>query len=83
LKLTNVFLSGEVVPVAAEAPLGGRAAMPLLLDDSEDWGARADEARLMANQERDPASKAWLMQVAAEYERLAWRAKTRAEPGRR
>jgi hypothetical protein len=63
--------------------LGAARAMPLLLDDSEDWDARADEARRLADQERDPASKAWLMQVAAEYERLASLTKTRPEPGRR
>jgi hypothetical protein len=51
--------------------------MPLLLNDPTDWEGRAQEARRMADQTLDPEIKAWLTEVAKEYERLARRAAKR------
>ena len=45
--------------------------MPVILGGTTNWDAQALEARSQAAQETDPAMKAWLTQIAAEYERLA------------
>jgi hypothetical protein len=51
--------------------------MPLLLNDPTDWAGQAQEARRMADQNLDPEIKAWLTEIAKEYERLARRAAKR------
>ena len=60
--------------------------MPLLLNVSTDWDSQALQARRLAEQDADPATKAWLAGLAAEYERLAKlaadRRKTSKEKGR-
>ena len=48
--------------------------MPLLLNDSTDWESQALDTRRSADREPDPAIKAWLMNLASEYERLPRRA---------
>jgi hypothetical protein len=47
--------------------------MPLLLNDSTDWESQALETRRLADREHDPAIKAWLLNLAQEYQRLARR----------
>ena len=44
-----------------------------LSDDPEHWRQRAAEARELAKQEHDPVSRAMILQMAEEYERLAER----------
>jgi hypothetical protein len=53
-------------------------AMPLLLNDSSDWHTLALETLRTADQTGDPATKAWLLGIAKEYERLAERAARRS-----
>lgn len=53
---------------------GGVGVMALLLNDSTDWELQALDTRHLADREPDPAIKAWLMNLASEYERLARRA---------
>lgn len=43
-----------------------------------DYLARAGEMRRFAEQERDPATRERFLQLAAEYEKLAQRAASRA-----
>jgi hypothetical protein len=47
------------------------------LNDPKHWRDRAKEARALAEQEHDPISKAMILQVAEEYDRLAERAELR------
>ena len=47
--------------------------MPLRLNAGIDWKARAEEKRLLAEQEPDPDAKAWLNTLVKEYERWAER----------
>ena len=51
--------------------------MPLLLNDTSDWGTLALETLRTAEQTPDPATKAWLLGIAKEYERLRERATRR------
>ena len=44
---------------------------PPLLTDTTDWKKRAREAPQSAAQTADPATKAWLIGLAAECRRLA------------
>lgn len=43
----------------------------MILTDLESLAEQAEEARKVAENERDPGAKAWLVSVAAEYERQA------------
>jgi len=45
--------------------------MPISQSKQTDWTAKADEARQMALNERDPEIKVWLQGIARECERLA------------
>ena len=54
----------------------GETDVPLILSDPN-LEFRAKETRELASQETNPATKEWLLMVAAEYERLAKRAKSR------
>jgi hypothetical protein len=47
------------------------------LNDPEHWRERAKEARAMAEDMADPASKGKMLDVAANYEHLAKRAEDR------
>ena len=49
--------------------------MPLSLLENTDWAAKAEDARKMALNERDPEIKTWLTGIVREYERLAALAK--------
>ena len=53
-------------------------ALPASLNDPNHWRARASEARALAEQEHDPISKAMILQVAEDYDRLAERADLRS-----
>jgi hypothetical protein len=53
-------------------------------DDPDYWRNRADEARAIAVQMMDPHTKATMLAIAQDYEKLAKRAEQRAReaPGR-
>jgi hypothetical protein len=53
--------------------------LPASLSDPNHWRARAKEARALAEQEHDSISKAMILQVADEYDRLAERAELRSK----
>ncbi|HEX6842332.1 MAG TPA: hypothetical protein VF113_12410 [Stellaceae bacterium] len=48
-----------------------------IIYDVKHWRERAESARRMAEQITDPIARDAMLQVAAEYERLAERAATR------
>jgi hypothetical protein len=48
-------------------------------NDPEHWRNRAEEARALADQMSDEASKQTMLRIAADYERLAERAALRAQ----
>jgi hypothetical protein len=48
------------------------------LDDPEYWRSRAEEARAVAVQMMDAHTKAVMLQIAQDYEKLAARAEQRA-----
>jgi hypothetical protein len=49
------------------------------INDPEHWRNRAEEARTLADQMSDQASKQTMLRIAADYERLAERAALRAQ----
>jgi hypothetical protein len=49
------------------------------INDPEHWRNRAEEARTLADQMSDEASKQTMLRIAADYERLAERAALRAQ----
>jgi len=48
-----------------------------LLNDAAHWRDRAEEARVRAEQFSDPQARRMMLDIAAEYERLAERAERR------
>jgi len=52
------------------------------INDPEHWRKRADEARALAEQMKDPQSKEAMLRIAHDYERLAERAAGRAQGSR-
>jgi hypothetical protein len=56
--------------------------MPSLLNNPAHWQLRAEETRLLAAELLDPESKATILKIAEEYERLARRALTRMQEER-
>ena len=48
-------------------------------NDPEHWRQQADEARATARQLPNPDSKAVMMRIAVDYDRLAERARARAD----
>jgi hypothetical protein len=48
------------------------------VNDSDHWRVRAEEARILARQMDDSASKDTMLRIAEDYERLARRADDRA-----
>jgi hypothetical protein len=53
------------------------ATLPRLIDNPEHWRARAEEARVLAEQIDDPGAKQTMLRIAESYERLAERAAER------
>jgi hypothetical protein len=49
------------------------------INDPEHWHNRAEEARNLEDQMNDEVSKKMMLQIAADYERLAERAMLRAQ----
>jgi hypothetical protein len=48
------------------------------INEPQHWRARAEEARVLANQMNDSESKDAMLRIAEDYERLAQRAEDRA-----
>ena len=48
------------------------------INEPEHWLARAEEARILANQMNDAEAKVAMLRIAEDYERLAQRAEGRA-----
>jgi hypothetical protein len=53
--------------------------MPSLLNNSEHWKQRAQDARKLAEGIHDPDARETLLKIAEEYERLAQRAANRGD----
>jgi len=54
-----------------------------MFDDPEHWRQRAEEARVLAEQMSDAASREMMLGIAKDYERLAERAEQRAREERK
>ena len=56
--------------------------MSAIFNDTRHWRGRADEARRLAEQFPDGESKATMLNIATEYDRLAERAEVRTRKDR-
>jgi hypothetical protein len=54
-----------------------------MFDDPAHWRQRAEEARVLAEQMSDAASREMMLGIAKDYERLAERAEQRARDERK
>jgi hypothetical protein len=53
--------------------------MPSFLDNPEHWRSRAEEARSIADQMKDPEVRRAMLEIAAMYDGLAERAERRGK----
>jgi len=53
--------------------------MPRLIDDPEHWRSRAEEMRVVAEDMRDPETRATALRIADDYDRLADYAEVRSK----
>jgi hypothetical protein len=72
-----MFLGSRVL--RREAGGGGRLGALMDLNDPGYWRSRAEEARAVAVQMLDPHTKAVMLSIAQDYEKLALRAEQRAK----
>ena len=54
-----------------------------IFDNPKHWRQRAEQARALAEQMSDPASREMMVGIAKDYERLAERAEQRAQEERK
>jgi hypothetical protein len=54
-----------------------------VFDDPKHWRQRAEQARVLAGQMRDDASKEMMLGIAKDYDRLAERAEQREREERK
>ena len=59
-----------------EEPVGDDpySAVLYFINDPKYWHERADQTRKVANGLRSPEAKTAMLRIAADYDRLAWRA---------
>jgi hypothetical protein len=80
---TNLFTS-VTLQIRFSAPLSrsynrwGWGMVSHFINEPEHWLARAEEARMLANQMNDAEAKVAMLRIAEDYERLAQRAEGRA-----
>jgi hypothetical protein len=61
---------GGIVPLP-DLPLAYTTVSDSILDDPKHWQERAEEARSIADQLKDPESRRMMLRIADDYDRLA------------
>src|SRR5262249_41555143 len=69
--------SGFPAPLSRSYNRWGRGMVSHFINEPEHWLARAEEARILANQMNDVEAKVAMLRIAEDYERLAQRAEGR------
>jgi hypothetical protein len=74
----------SATPIEAELfPHPGLSMPSHIFDDPEHWRQRAEQARALAEQMNDTASREMMLGIAKDYERLAEQAEQRAQEKRK
>ena len=68
---------GFPAPLSRTYNIGGGGMVSHFINEPQHWRARAEEARILANQMNDSESKDAMLRIAEDYERLAKRADDR------